>query len=566
MYLGTLVLAAASGLSLTFFIKRVWLFIPIFTGLVVLPATFNFITPGHIVVPFGTWFGYRVGMTSQGLTSAGLIVTRVATSISLVVLLTLTTPWNRLLAALRALSVPRMFILVLAWRTDMCSTCSNSVTDMYTARKARMVGATGDVTSGRTFVAASAGALFGKSHALAEEVHMAMVARGYTRQPAHPRHRPGATPATSALGDRVPWSSPSSSWEAIVPSASDDRARRCDDVSYPISNGSPPSTVSPHGAPRREGRRCSAPTAAASRRCSKSSTGSSSPTPARTALSAQTVTEDNLEDEQFNHGFRTRLGFIFQNSDAQVFSPSVRDEIAFGPLNMGLAARAGRGSGSSDTLAMLDIDELADRAPYQLSGGQKKRVAIASVLVMNPEVLLFDEPTAALDPRTQQWLIELIVELNRAGKTIVLATHDLDTLDRARRSLRRVLRGPPHRRRRTRRRTSSPTASCCSTSTSSTNTPICTAISPTPTNTGSITTAKRSTPPGLSASRATRRRSSAERPARSGLHEPFDGGHGLGDHCLGVRPAKRSARNGARARRAVRWRRSAAPWSRRSLG
>ena len=79
---------------------------------------------------------------------------------------------------------------------------------------------------------------------------------------------------------------------------------------------------------------------------------------------------------------------------------------------------------------MLDIAVLADRAPYQLSGGQKKRVAIASVLVMNPEVLLFDEPTAALDPRTQQWLIELIVELNAAGKTIVLATHDLDTLDR----------------------------------------------------------------------------------------------------------------------------------------
>jgi cobalt/nickel transport system ATP-binding protein len=140
------------------------------------------------------------------------------------------------------------------------------------------------------------------------------------------------------------------------------------------------------------------------------------------------VTEDNLEDEQFSRGFRSRVGFVFQNSDTQVFSPTVREEVAFGCLQLGLstvetAARV------DDVLAMLDIADLADRAPFQLSGGHKKRVAIASVLVMNPDVLLFDEPTAALDPRTQQWLIDLIVELGAAGKTIVLATHDLDALD-----------------------------------------------------------------------------------------------------------------------------------------
>ncbi len=140
------------------------------------------------------------------------------------------------------------------------------------------------------------------------------------------------------------------------------------------------------------------------------------------------VTEDALEDEQFNRGFRTRVGFIFQNSDAQVFSSTVRDELAFGPLNLGLAADEVE-QRVHDTLTMLDITDLADRAPYQLSGGQKKRVAIASVLIMNPEVLLFDEPTAALDPRTQQWLIELIVELHNAGRTIVMATHDLETID-----------------------------------------------------------------------------------------------------------------------------------------
>jgi cobalt/nickel transport system ATP-binding protein len=146
------------------------------------------------------------------------------------------------------------------------------------------------------------------------------------------------------------------------------------------------------------------------------------------AAFGEPVTEDNLEDEQFSMGFRSRVGFIFQNSDAQVFSPTVREEIAFGPLQLGWGKKKVE-KRIGDVLGMLDIESLAERAPFQLSGGEKKRVAIASVLVMNPEVLLFDEPTAALDPRTQQWLIELIVELNAHGKTIVMATHDLDVLD-----------------------------------------------------------------------------------------------------------------------------------------
>ena len=179
MYLGTLALAVASRLSLTFFVKRVWLFIPIFTGIVVLPATFSFITHGHIVVSLGTWFGSRVGLTSQGLRSAALMVTRVAVSISLVVLLTLTTPWNRLLAALRTMRAPRLFLLVLAMAYRYLFHLLGTVTDMFTARKARQVNRS-TMTEGRRFVAASAGALFAKSHALAEEVHMAMIARGFT--------------------------------------------------------------------------------------------------------------------------------------------------------------------------------------------------------------------------------------------------------------------------------------------------------------------------------------------------------------------------------------------------
>jgi cobalt/nickel transport system permease protein len=179
LYAACLVLAAASRLSLRFFVARVWLFIPIFTGIVVLPATFSFITHGNIVVPLGNWFGTRVGLTEQGLTAAGLIVLRVATSISLVVLVTITTAWPRLLAALRALLVPRMFILVIGMAYRYLFHLLGSVSDMFTARKARTVGTEGNTKRDRAFVAASAGALFGKAHALSEEVHMAMVSRGY---------------------------------------------------------------------------------------------------------------------------------------------------------------------------------------------------------------------------------------------------------------------------------------------------------------------------------------------------------------------------------------------------
>jgi cobalt/nickel transport system ATP-binding protein len=143
----------------------------------------------------------------------------------------------------------------------------------------------------------------------------------------------------------------------------------------------------------------------------------------------QPLTEDSLEDEQLNAGFRSRVGFVFQNSDAQVFSPTVREELSFGPLQLGLSADEVTAR-VQDVLHLLEITDLADRAPFQLSGGQKKRVAIGSVLSMNPEVLLFDEPTAALDPRTAEWLTGLIEDLAMAGKTIVLATHDLESLER----------------------------------------------------------------------------------------------------------------------------------------
>ena len=142
----------------------------------------------------------------------------------------------------------------------------------------------------------------------------------------------------------------------------------------------------------------------------------------------EVLDEARLEKSDFRRFFRTRVGFIFQHSDIQLFCPTVFEELAFGPLQLDIPERQVR-ERVNELLAMLGIEHLADRSPLHLSGGEKKRVAIASVLAMNPEVLLLDEPTNGLDPRTQRWLVDLLTELSRAGKTVITATHDLSMVD-----------------------------------------------------------------------------------------------------------------------------------------
>jgi cobalt/nickel transport system permease protein len=179
MYGATLVLASVSALPVSFFIKRVWLFVPIFTGIVVLPATLSLVTSGDIVLTLWHWHGGPQGITMQGLVAAGRVVARVAVSISLVVLLTLTTPWIRLLAALRSLGVPRIFILIVGMAYRYIFLLLASVTDMYQARQARTPGTPKHDRSARAFLGASVGTLLGKASQLSEEVHQAMTARGF---------------------------------------------------------------------------------------------------------------------------------------------------------------------------------------------------------------------------------------------------------------------------------------------------------------------------------------------------------------------------------------------------
>ena len=138
--------------------------------------------------------------------------------------------------------------------------------------------------------------------------------------------------------------------------------------------------------------------------------------------------EEHLLDDAFALPFRRTVGMVFQNPDVQLFNPTVFDEVAFGPLQLrwpknDIRDRVG------EILDRLRIGHLKNRIPQRLSGGEKKRVALASVLVLDPAVLLLDEPTAALDPRSQSEVIDLMVEWGGGSKSVITATHDLGDLE-----------------------------------------------------------------------------------------------------------------------------------------
>jgi len=134
--------------------------------------------------------------------------------------------------------------------------------------------------------------------------------------------------------------------------------------------------------------------------------------------------EDVFCDEDFSQAFRSRVGFVFQDPDVQLFCPTVREDIAFGPLQLGVAPdEIKRRIG--ELVRDFGIEELLDRSPYQLSVGEKRKVAIASTLAVAPRVLILDEPTAGLDPATMRHIVDIITKAHEEGKTVVTATHDM---------------------------------------------------------------------------------------------------------------------------------------------
>jgi len=139
------------------------------------------------------------------------------------------------------------------------------------------------------------------------------------------------------------------------------------------------------------------------------------------------IDKNTLQDNIFAKSFHKRIGYIFQNPDVQLFNATVYDEISFAPRQMNLDEEIIH-QRVNELLIYLNIQHLQDRPPYHLSGGEQKKVALAAILALNPDVLMIDEPLNGLDNKTRQWFKEFLIDFIKANKTILISTHEQELL------------------------------------------------------------------------------------------------------------------------------------------
>ena len=396
LYALATLLARLSMIPASDFTKRVWIFVPIFTGVVAIPALF--ITPGTRVASIGP-----LAITDTGARAALTLLLRVSASVSFSILLMLTTPWNRMLNALRRLRIPGLAVSLLALSYRYLLLLLRTLSELLIARKSRII-APMPFRKEAAFISRSAGYLFLRSLALAEGVHMAMMSRGWDEEGAERSRERGGMPHA---GNPAPDSAfelrgVAFAYPGNIPGVSIDHLDiprgRCTILLG--SNGSGKSTLL------------------------KMLDGLVQPHTGTIVAFGEELSEKALRDEHFRRSFRSTVGLVFQDADVQCFSPTVREELAFGPRQMDLDEKE-TARRVEAALAALDIAALADRYPYSLSGGEKRRVALASILTLDLNAYLLDEPTASLDPATEGILIDILMGLAGSDKTLVVATQDL---------------------------------------------------------------------------------------------------------------------------------------------
>ena len=393
-------LALLSRIGVGEFTGRVWIFVPAFTVVIALPALV--LTPGTRVASFGPF-----AVTHEGARTACVLVLRVSASVSYSVLFMLTTPWSSVIQALRDARLPAVVITILALCYRYLLLLLRTLAELFMARKSRVIEPF-PFTKEAAFASRSGGYLFLKSLHTAEGVHMALVSRGWNEEGP-------ARPGRAASGPQG---------RGGEPPLAGDCAFDLSDVHYEYPGNITGLAVAALAIPRGRCTVLLGPNGSGKSTLLKVLDGLIYPQTGSVRAFGMELSERALGDRKWNRHFRSKVGIVFQDADVQCFSPTVREELAFGPRQLGLGEQEIERRVEA-ALAALRIAELAGRYPYTLSGGEKKRVALASILTLDLEVYLLDEPTANLDPSTEGVLIDILTGLAEFGKTLVVATQDL---------------------------------------------------------------------------------------------------------------------------------------------
>lgn len=371
-------------------------------------VTVIFAVPGR---PVGEWAlgPWILVATDAGLTRFASIVIRSWLSVQGAILLTTTTSFPELMHALHRLRVPATVVAVISFMYRYLFVLVDEAQRMLRARTSRSARPVGTTRAGgsilwRAGVAGNmVGHLFLRSYERSERVYSAMLARGYTGEfltidAAHCVHVRTVSTTDSANGDRRD-AEPALVVDGLSFRYPDGR-QALDDVSLRVAPGEKVALVGPNGAGK----------STLLLHFNGLLRGDGYVEVGGRMLEPSTLAE-----------IRARVGLVFQNPDDQLFSPTVFEDVAFGPLHMGLPEATVR-TRVVRALQQVNMEGYADRLSHRLSIGEKKRIAIATVLSMDPEILVLDEPSAGLDPRARRSLITLLRELTQ---TMLVATHDM---------------------------------------------------------------------------------------------------------------------------------------------
>lgn len=408
-------ISIAGRLNLTGLYRRAFVITFFFGFLLSLPGAINLFVEGDVILrlfrlesSYEFWVYHipqEIGFTSQGIERISLLTIRVFNSVTTAFILLRTTSFEEVILTLKKFKIPWPFIMILMLSYRYILIFARVVEDFYLAKKARFLGRCDKIII-QNWIPGRIHFLFKKTMAMGEELSLAMKARG--------------TGMTEVRGQGTEESNSQTFETTYI---------RLEKVNYSY-NGNMPALVD-ISLTINKGERIAIIGANGSGKSTllKIISGLLYPSSGTVFFKDKEVTERSLKKPEFLKEFRSSVGYVFQDPDVQLFSATVYEELIYGPLQLGLSLDEAH-ERAQEIMEMLEITALKDRPPYTLSGGEKKRVAIGSVLTMNPEILLLDEPSSGLDPRTQCFLVELILYLNtEANKTIVITTHDLSLVE-----------------------------------------------------------------------------------------------------------------------------------------